>query len=149
MTLKNALTGGPYKWYLKSYFKVESLKGCLMYYIRYEMPSDALQLWMTPGLPNQPVKLHFVSVAESAVLGWKILYLKVKVLVAQSCRTLWSPTRPLCSWNSLGKNTGLGHLCVLQEIFPDAGIKPRFATLQGDSLLSEPPGEPKSLANLA
>ena len=32
---------------------------------------------------------------------------------------------------------------------PDAGMELRFAALQGDSLLSEPPGKPKSLANLA
>ena len=51
--------------------------------------------------------------------------LKVKVLVAQSCLTLcyglW-PTRLLCPWNPLGKNTGGGCHALLQEIFPTQGL---------------------------
>ena len=40
----------------------------------------------------------------------------------------------LCSWNSPGKNTGVGCHSLLQ------GIKPGSPALQADSLLSEPPG---------
>ena len=42
---------------------------------------------------------------------------------------------------SPGKNTGLGCHALLQGIF-HPGIKPRFPTLQMDSLLPEPPKKP-------
>ena len=52
------------------------------------------------------------------------LYLKVKVKVAQSCLTLCNPM-DLCShWNSLGPNTGVGSLSLLQGIFPIQGSNP-------------------------
>ena len=55
---------------------------------------------------------------------------------------LWF-TRPLCPWNSLGKNTGMdNHSLHFSRVFPDLGIKPRSPALQEDSLLSEPPGKP-------
>ena len=58
----------------------------------------------------------------------------------------YSPPRLLCPWNSPGKNTGVGSHSLLQGIFlsqgSEPGIKPRSPTLQGDSLLSEPPGSP-------
>ena len=38
----------------------------------------------------------------------------MKVKVTQSCPTLWDPRDP---WNSLGQNTGVGSLSLLQEIF--------------------------------
>ena len=34
------------------------------------------------------------------------------------------PTRLLCPWNSLGKNTGLGRHSLIQEIFPTKGSNP-------------------------
>ena len=44
-----------------------------------------------------------------------------KVLVVQSCPTLWphglQPARLLCPWVSLGKNIGVGCHAFLQEIF--------------------------------
>ena len=42
---------------------------------------------------------------------------RVKVLVAQSCPTLWL----LCPWNSLGKITGVGCHALLQGSFPAQG----------------------------
>ena len=42
---------------------------------------------------------------------------RVKVLVAQSCPSLWL----LCPWNSPGKITGVGYYAILQEIFPAQG----------------------------
>ena len=53
--------------------------------------------------------------------------LKVKVLshsvVSDSLRPHGlQPARPLCPWNSPGKNTGLGRLSLLQ-IFPTQGLK--------------------------
>ena len=49
----------------------------------------------------------------------------IKVLIAQSCPTLWDPMqcspRLLCPWNSPGKNTGAGSHYLLQGIFPTQG----------------------------
>ena len=36
------------------------------------------------------------------------LYFSFTCLVTQPCLTLRDPTRLLCPWNSLGKNTGVG-----------------------------------------
>ena len=57
-----------------------------------------------------------------SVFPWK----KVKVLVAQLCLSLcdpWiiKPARLLCSWNSLGKNTGVGCCFLLQGTFLTQG----------------------------
>ena len=48
---------------------------------------------------------------------------KVKVLVTQSCPTLFD-TRLLYPWNSPGKNTGMGCHFLLQGIFPTSGWNP-------------------------
>ena len=40
----------------------------------------------------------------------------MKVKVVQSCLTICDPMD--CPWNSLGHNTGVGSLCLLQGIFP-------------------------------
>ena len=49
--------------------------------------------------------------------------------------------KPLCPWDSPGKNTGMGSHFLLQGIFPDPGIEPGSPTLQADaSLPSELPG---------
>ena len=45
---------------------------------------------------------------------------------------------------SPGKNTGVACHALLQGVFPCPGIEPRSSTLQADSLLSEPPGQPES-----
>ena len=53
---------------------------------------------------------------------------KVKVLITQSCPTLWyhglSPTRLLYPWDSPGKNAGAGCHSLLHGIFPTKGSKP-------------------------
>ena len=54
------------------------------------------------------------------------------------------PTRLLCPWDSPGKHTGVGHHALLQGIFPTQDPT-RSPALQADSLVSEPPGEPKVL----
>ena len=50
--------------------------------------------------------------------------------------SLWpcgpQPTRVLCSWDSTGKNTGVGCHVLFQ------GIEPRFPALQADYLISKP-----------
>ena len=55
--------------------------------------------------------------------------MKVKVWATQSCPTLCGsqglqPARPLCPWNSPGKNTGVGSHSLLQGIFPTQGSNP-------------------------
>ena len=63
---------------------------------------------------------------------------EVKVLVTQSCPTLWPhgswPARLLCPWNSPGKNTGVGCHYLLQRVFLTQRLKPI-------PWLSEPPGK--------
>ena len=46
----------------------------------------------------------------------------------------------LCSWNSPGKNTGMG--IHSPSDLHNPGIKPGFPELQANSLPSEPPGKP-------
>ena len=57
----------------------------------------------------------------------------------------WMPfieaARPLCPWDSPGKNTGVGRHSFLQGIFPTQGLKPGPPALQVDSLSFEPPGK--------
>ena len=58
-----------------------------------------------------------------------ILYIVVKVLVAESCPILCdpmdcSPSGLLCRWNSPGKNTWVGSHSLLQAIFPTQGSYP-------------------------
>ena len=49
------------------------------------------------------------------------------VKVAQPCPTLWDPMDP---GNSLGQNTGVGNLSLLQGIFPN----PWFSSVQSSSV---------------
>ena len=37
------------------------------------------------------------------------------------------PTRVLCPWGSPGKNTGVGHHALFQEIFPTQGSNPQVS----------------------
>ena len=72
------------------------------------------------------------------------IYMKVKVLVCQSCLTLcnsmdWS--LPGSSVHEIfpGKNIGVGRHSLLQGNLPDPGVKPRSPAMQADSLLSKAP----------
>ena len=69
-----------------------------------------------PCLPCLSIKLKCLCLANKKLLDqWK------KVLVAQSCSTLWDPmdcSLPASlSWDFLGKNTGVGCHFLLQGIF--------------------------------
>ena len=70
-------------------------------------------------------KLHTTTYRK--VQNIQIYYLKM--LVSQSCLTLWDPmscmqpTKFLCPWNSPGKNTGVGSDSLLQGTFPIQGQK--------------------------
>ena len=48
--------------------------------------------------------------------------LSLCVKVTQSCLTLCDPMD--CPWNSLGQNTGVGRLSILQGIFPTQESNP-------------------------
>ena len=61
--------------------------------------------------------MGFFSKAKCVING-----IKVKVKVSQSCPTLCDPMN--YSWNSLGQNTGVGSLSLLQGIFPTQGLNP-------------------------
>ena len=60
-------------------------------------------------------------------LMWEHACMHAKLL--QSCLTLCS-TRLLCSWNSPGKDTGVGWHALLQGIFPTQGLNPHLLHLQ-------------------
>ena len=51
------------------------------------------------------------------------------------------PTRLLCPWNSLGKNTGVGGHFLLQRIFPTQGSNLSLLHCRW-ILTTEPPGKP-------
>ena len=65
----------------------------------------------------------------------------MKVKVAHWCLTL-RPQGLYGTWDSPGKNTGVGSHSLLQGNLPTPGIEPSSPTLQADSLPSEPPGKP-------
>ena len=73
--------------------------------------------------------------------------LKVKVKVAQLCPALCDPM-DYSPWNSLGQNTGVGSLSLLQGVFPTQGLYPglphcRLILYQ----LSHPTNTPKTSNN--
>ena len=63
---------------------------------------------------------QFCNLGKYELLSVLLPSFGCKVKVAQSCPTL----RPhgLCPWNSPGQNTGVGHLSLLQGIFPTQGL---------------------------
>ena len=82
--------------------------------------------------------------------GWVTVLLEspfqmVKVLVAQSCPTLWPPVvcqSPLFMGSSRQEYWS-GLLVTSPGDLPDPGIRPRSPMLQADALPSEQPGKPK------
>ena len=71
-------------------------------------------------------------------------------LVAQSCPTHFNPMdcspiyRFLCIWGFSRQEFWSGLSCPPSGNLLNPGIKPRYPTLQANSLLSEPPGKPKN-----
>ena len=51
------------------------------------------------------------------------------------------PTRLLCSWDFLGKNTGVGYHFFLQGGLSDPGVKPASLALADRFFTTEPPGK--------
>ena len=74
--------------------------------------------------------------------------MKVKVLVAQSCPALCDPmdcSLPGSSLHGISRQEyWSGQPFTSPGDLPNPGIEPRSPTLWADSLLSEPPGKPKS-----
>ena len=64
------------------------------------------------------------------------------VKVTQSCPAICNPI--VCSWNSLGKNTGVGSHSLLQGIFLTQGLNLGLLHCRQIFLLSELPGKPHS-----
>ena len=52
------------------------------------------------------------------------------------------PTRLLCPWDSIGKNTGVGCHFLLPRNLPDPGIESVSPALAGRLFTTEPPGKP-------
>ena len=80
-------------------------------------------------LPIQVTTEHQVDIPVLCSRFSLVTYfMKVKVLVTQSCQTLCDhrllPSRLLCPWNSPGKNNGVGCYSLLQGIFPNQGSNP-------------------------
>ena len=88
---------------------------------------------------RQKISSKFLSGLGKWVRQWKWSESESPSIMSDSLQPhgLYSPL------NSLSKNTGVGSLSLLQGIFPTPGIRPRYPTLQVDSLSAEPQGKPK------
>ena len=93
------------------------------------MATKSLVRISTQGTPPGP----------SLCIGELCIHMRMYVLVAQSRLTLcdlmdcMQPARLLCSWNSPGKNTGVGsHSSILLGIFPTQGIFSRGSSQPRD-----------------
>ena len=75
------------------------------------LQSICQQIWKTQQWPQDWKRSVFIPIPK-----------KVKVKVVQSCLTLQDPMD--YPWNSLGQNTGVGSLSLLQGIFPTQGSNP-------------------------
>ena len=89
---------------------------------------------------------HYVAAGDYTALLFSLLCVFSPF---SRVRSLWLhgllPTRLICPWGSLGKNTGMGCHTFLQGIFPIARMNlclPAFPALQADSFPTEPPGKP-------
>ena len=71
-----------------------------------------------------PLCVHYVTICVTSG-KWKC---SESVSLSVMCNSLQphglGPTRLLCLWNSLGKNTGVGSHSLLQEIFLTQGSNP-------------------------
>ena len=94
--------------------------------IYYDAPSKTTRFlpWhfcmsLSEGLECPPTALQSTAnLAACSQMPFTFPFRKMKVKVAQSCLTLYSP------WNSLGQSTGVGSLSLLQRIFPPQGSNP-------------------------
>ena len=74
--------------------------------------------------------------------SYRHVHARVSVSVVSDSLQPHGPTRLLCPWNSLGKNTRVCCHCLLHRIIPTQGSKCHLMHFQADSLPSEPPRKP-------
>ena len=91
--------------------------------------------------------LNWYSTRKKTLFDWiiEVKWSESRSVVSSSLR----PHRLYGPWNSLGQNTGVGILSLLQGNLPNPGIKPRSPTLQADSLSADPPGKSKNTGVVA
>ena len=86
---------------------------------------------------------------STCVRSIKILYffgvccITLSILIYIPTLVWFSPARLLCTWDSPGKNTGVGCHFLLGDL-PNPGIKPRSPALQAESLPTELQRKPTS-----
>ena len=97
-----------YSWYYSPLLHPQSQPG------QWSLP-PITSLTLSPWFPFPHLKPSAIALGSGGMC----------VLVTQSCPTLatpWTmPTRLLCPWDSLGKNTGVGWHTLLQGIFLTQG----------------------------
>ena len=103
-----------------------------------------LGTFQTRGLNLGPLHCRQSPASQADSLQLRHLIGDVLCLDPQSCLTLFNPMDYTPSgfsvnWDSPGKNPGMGCHALLQGL-PNPGKKPRYPTVQVDSLLTEPPG---------
>ena len=112
--------------------------------------------WQVGSLPPAPPESERCSVLSDSLWPHGLYILQARILewvAFPFCRRSSQPRDqirfPTLEADSLSakppgkpKNTGVGSLSLLQQIFPTQEIKPRSPTLQVDSLPAEAPGKP-------
>ena len=85
------------------------------------------EYWSGLLCPTHICKIKKYKTAKDMKIEYRLWqkypYYKHKMKVTQSCLTLW-PHRLYSPWNSLGQNTGVSSLSLLQGIFPTQGSNP-------------------------
>ena len=69
-------------------------------------------------------RVHKKRLEEMEPISGPLITVKMESVGRSVCPTL-QPARLLCPWNSLGKNTGVGH-SLLRGALPNPGIKSRL-----------------------
>ena len=115
-----------------------------------------VSLWICQQAPTCPpvqtlccVRSYFLSHNSHSGFGFLTHSCLRACSVVKTCLTLQShglrPTRLLCLWDSLGKNTGMGSHSFFQGIFQAQGSNPHLLCLlhwQEDSLPLSHQGSP-------
>ena len=114
-------------------WSMSSFNCCFLTCIQVSQETDQV-VWYSHLFQNFPqfIVIHTVKgfgIVLMLFLGKLLLFHSVYACsVAKLCSdsvTLWTveePTRLLCPWGLLGKNTGVSHHSLLQGIFPTQGL---------------------------
>ena len=115
------------------------------------MPSSNPEIF--PGCLGQGIMTLFGKPADQedgGLVSQRTILCAVlnRSVVSDSLRPLWTwLTRHLCPWGFSRQEYWSGLPCPSPGDRPNPGIESRSPTLQADSLLPEPPGEPKEVTN--